>query len=308
MDLTPNDEQIAFQTATADWCRDNMALEGARARPDGLWAELDAMGWTGLTVPGMDLDHATEALVFAELGRFLAPVGLVSTAVASRWFPDVAEGKVALALTASEPEPLRVLDPAGSGAVLMGEPGGLRLFDLPDRFTDQRGAAHKTPHAPTIDLSTMQSRHEWTTSLWTGDDAVPPLHLQLLSSAYAVGCADAARDMAADYAKLREQFDRPIGWFQALKHMCSDMAVRAAAARSQLYYAACALDENAADAAFHVAAAKRLADQAALDNGRANIQVHGGIGMTDEAATHLPLKRAHLLQFIAPAARETLLA
>lgn len=308
MDLTPNDEQIAFQIATADWCRDNMTLEGARARPDGLWAELEAMGWTSLTAPGMDLDHATEALVFAELGRFLAPIGLVSTAVASHWFPGVAAGKVALALIASEPDPLRVLDPAGSGAVLMGEPSGLRLFDLPDSFTDQSGAAHKTPHAPTIDLSTLQSRHEWTTSLWTGDDAVPPLHLQLLSSAYAVGCADAARDMAADYAKLREQFDRPIGWFQALKHMCSDMAVRAAAARSQLYYAACALDENAADAAFHVAAAKRLADQAALDNGRANIQVHGGIGMTDEAAAHLPLKRAHLLQFIAPAARETLLA
>ena len=308
MDLTPNDEQIAFQTATADWCRDNMALEGARARPEGLWAELEAMGWTGLTAPGMDLDHATEALVFAELGRFLAPIGLMSTAVANRWFPDVAEGKVALALTASEPEPLRVLDPAGSGAVLMGEDGGLRLFDLPDSFTDQSGTPHTTPHAVTIDLSTMQSRHEWTSSLWTEDDPAPPLHLQLLSAAYAVGCADAARDMAADYAKLREQFDRPIGWFQALKHICSDMAVRAAAARSQLYYAACALDENAADAAFHVAAAKRLADQAALDNGQVNIQVHGGIGMTDEAAAHLPLKRAHLLQFIAPAAREALLA
>jgi alkylation response protein AidB-like acyl-CoA dehydrogenase len=302
MDLTPNDEQIAFQTATADWCRDNMALEGARARPEGQWAELEAMGWTGMTAPGMDLDHATEALVFAELGRFLAPIGLISTAVASRWFPDAAKGKVALALAASEPAPLRVLDPAGSGAVLMGEPGGLRLFDLPD------SSAHTKTHAPTIDLSTLQSRHEWTTSLWTGDDPAPPLHLQLLSAAYAVGCADAARDMAADYARLREQFDRPIGWFQALKHICSDMAVRAAAARSQLYFAACALDENAADVAFHVAAAKRLADQAALENGRANIQVHGGIGMTDEAAAHLPLKRAHLLQFIAPAAREALLA
>ncbi len=304
MDLTPNDEQIAFQTATADWCRDNMALEGARARPDTLWAELEAMGWTGMTAPGMDLDHATEALVFAELGRFLAPIGLISTAVANRWFPDVAAGKVALALTASEPEPLRVLDPAGSGAMLMSEPDGLRLFDLPGSFTDQGG----TPHAPTIDLSTLQSRHEWTSSLSTEGDPAPMLHLQLLSAAYAVGCADAARDMAAHYARLREQFDRPIGWFQALKHICSDMAVRAAAARSQLYYAACALDENAADAAFHLAAAKRLADQAALDNGRANIQVHGGIGMTDEAAAHLPLKRAHLLQFIAPAAREALLA
>ncbi|MDP3781982.1 MAG: acyl-CoA dehydrogenase family protein [Sphingopyxis sp.] len=100
---------------------------------------------------------------------------------------------------------------------------------------------------------------------------------------------------------MRQQFDRPIGSIQAIKHNCSDMAVRAAVARSQLYYAACALDAGHADAAFHITAAKLLADQAALDNGRANIQVHGGIGMTDEAAPHLCLKRAHLLQFIAPA-------
>jgi len=313
MDLTPNDEQIAFQTATADWCREHMALEQARHRPDGLWDQLEAMGLPRLTAPdsngGLGLDHATEALVFAELGRFLAPVGLLSSAVANRWFAEPFDGKVALALTVEEPGPLRVLDPVDSAAVLMLRPGSLRVFDVPDSFLNQMTRQqHVTAHRPTIDLSTMQSEQAWTTTaVWTEDDVRPPLHLQLLAAAYAVGCADAARDMAADYAKLREQFDRPIGWFQALKHMCSDMAVRAAAARSQLYYAACALDENAADAAFHVAAAKRLADQAALDNGRANIQVHGGIGMTDEAAAHLPLKRAHLFQFIAPAAREILL-
>jgi alkylation response protein AidB-like acyl-CoA dehydrogenase len=133
------------------------------------------------------------------------------------------------------------------------------------------------------------------------------LHLQLLAAAYGVGCADAALDMAAEYAKIREQFERPIGWFQALKHICSDMAVRCAVARSQLYYAACALDASEADAAFHIASAKQLADQAALENGRANIQVHGGIGMTDEAYPHLCLKRAHLLSFIAPARRDIIL-
>jgi alkylation response protein AidB-like acyl-CoA dehydrogenase len=85
------------------------------------------------------------------------------------------------------------------------------------------------------------------------------------------------------------------------------MVVRSAVARSQLYFAACALDADAPDAAFHVAAAKRLADTACLDNGRANIQVHGGIGMTDEAAPHLCLKRAHLLSFIAPVSTADLL-
>ena len=297
MDLTLNDEQDALRAATIDWCRDNMPLEQARSRTPDLWRKLEEMGWTGMTGAGMELDHATETLVFAELGRFLAPVGLLSTAVANRWFADGCDGKVALALTVEEPGPFRVFDPAGSSAALMWKADGLRLFSSAD---DQ-------PLAPTIDLSTGQRRQDWTTPARTGDDPRPPLHLQLLAAAFAVGCADAARDMAADYAKLRQQFDRPIGWFQALKHICSDMAVRSAVARSQLYYAACALDTGDAEAGFHAAAAKRLADQAALDNGRANIQVHGGIGMTDEAAPHLCLKRAHLLQFIAPAEASLLL-
>lgn len=307
MDLTPNDDQAAFVAATTDWCRDAMPLEQARSRPADIWAQLEAMGLPRITAPeangGLALDHATEALVFAELGRFLAPVGLLSSAVANRWFAEPFDGKVALALTVEESGPIRVLDPVDSAAVLMLQPGSVRVFDIPDSFTDlNSGQRHVTEHRSSLDPSTMQSWQEWTTTaVWTEDDVRPPLHLQLLAVAFAVGCADAARDMAVDYAKVREQFERPIGSFQAIKHMCADMAVRAAVARSQLYYAACALDENAADAVFHVAAAKRLADQAALDNGRANIQVHGGIGMTDEASPHLCLKRAHLLQFIAPA-------
>jgi alkylation response protein AidB-like acyl-CoA dehydrogenase len=72
-------------------------------------------------------------------------------------------------------------------------------------------------------------------------------------------------------------------------------------------YAAAALDAGDASAAFHAAAAMRLSDQAALENARANIQVHGGIGMTDEANAHLCLKRAHLLSFVAPARRDVIL-
>lgn len=312
MDLTPNEEQIAFLTATADWCRDHMSLEQARNRPADLWKQLEAMGLSRITASeangGLALDHATEALVFAELGRFIAPIGLLSSAVANRWIDGPFDGKVALALASDKPAPMRVLDPADSAAVLMSQPGSLSIFDLPDSLADQIGGRrHVTEHRGTIDPSTMQSRRDWTTTSARTEDAAAPLHLQILAAAYAVGCADAARDMAADYAKLRQQFERPIGWFQALKHICSDMAVRAVVARSQLYYAACTLDAKSADAAFHIAAAKRLADQAALDNGRANIQVHGGIGMTDEATPHFCLKRAHLLQFIAPAADELML-
>jgi len=294
MDLTPNDEQIALQTATADWCRDNMRLDGARSRAPTLWPQLDAMGWVGMTAPGMGLDHATEALVFAELGRFLAPVALLSGAVAARWAPG--GGKIALALPADHA--VRVLDSDGATLALGLFGDALRRFAID-------GTASPTP---SLDQSATIARIAVPDAVEAIGDPRAALHLQLLAAAFGVGCADAARDMAAEYAKMREQFERPIGWFQAIKHMCADMAVRSAVARSQLYYAACALDAGGGDAAFHVAAAKRLADQAALDNGRANIQIHGGIGMTDEAYPHFCLKRAHLLQFIAPADGAALLA
>jgi alkylation response protein AidB-like acyl-CoA dehydrogenase len=297
MDLTPDAEQLALLTATADWCRVNMPLEQARARPAGLWTELDAMGWTAMTGPDMGLTHATEALVFAELGRHLAPVGLIATAVAARWsgYP----GKTALALLDNHVVGgrVRVYDPAGAnhalglaGHVVASTPLPLDLGGTPG-LDPSAPLAHLDPAPPFTALG----------------DPRAGLHLQLLTAAFAVGCADAARDMAADYAKVREQFDRPIGWFQALKHICADMAVRGAVARSQLYFAAAALDADDAEAPFHVAAAMRLADQAAVENGRANIQVHGGIGMTDEAYPHLCLKRAHLLSFVAPARRDIIL-
>jgi alkylation response protein AidB-like acyl-CoA dehydrogenase len=297
MDLTLNAEQEAFVSATADWCRGNMPLEQARARPVSLWQQLDAMGWTGMTAPGMDLDHATEAVVFAELGRHLAPVGLLSTAVAARWSPH--PGKAALALLDSPTQNgrLRVIDPEGASQAL-----GL-IGDLA-ATTPLPGGVEGSP---SLDPSAQLAQISPTPPFEPIIDPRAALHLQLLAAAFAVGCAEAARDMAAEYAKMREQFERPIGWFQSLKHLCSDMAVRCAAARSQLCYAACALDAGDAEAAFHIASAKQLADQAAVENGRVNIQVHGGIGMTDEAYPHLCLKRAHLLSFVAPARREIIL-
>lgn len=292
MDLTPDADQEAFRVATADWCRDNMSLDGATSRPLGLWQQLEAMGWTTMTAPDMGLDHATEALVFAELGRFLAPVGLLASAVAARW---VGGGKTALALPVADK--VRVFDAEDTTAALglWGDDAGIIM--LPGRMDMQAG----------LDLSASLSVIDVALTPKVIGDPRATRHLQLLAAAFALGCADAARDMAADYAKIREQFDRPIGWFQSLKHICSDMAVRCAVARSQLYYAACALDADEADCAFHVAAAKRLADQAALENGRGNIQVHGGIGMTDEAYPHYCLKRAHLLSFIAPVSTSHLL-
>ncbi|WP_242129786.1 acyl-CoA dehydrogenase family protein [Sphingobium sp. Sx8-8] len=293
MDLIPSSDQKALVDATIDWCRDNLPLEQARSRPIGLWSELDAMGWLAMTTQDVGFDHASEVLVFAELGKSLAPVSMLSTAVAARWTGDrrktalfFVDGNKMRALDVDQSE--RALGLFESRAVIAALPGGIEA-------------------TPGLDLSAPLAVIDPALPFEPIDNPQAALHLQLLGAAFAVGCAEAARDMAAEYALVREQFGRPIGWFQALKHLCADMAVRCAMARSQLFYAACALDAGDSGVAFHLAAAKRLADQAALENGRGNIQVHGAVGITDAATPHLCLKRAHMLGFLAPPAMDILL-
>jgi alkylation response protein AidB-like acyl-CoA dehydrogenase len=96
------------------------------------------------------------------------------------------------------------------------------------------------------------------------------------------------------YAKLREQFGRPIGSFQAVRHRCVDMAVRCERARAQLFFAAVAVRDGAPDSGFQAFAAARVCDDAVSRNARDNIFLHGATGVTAENAAHLFLKRSLL--------------
>jgi alkylation response protein AidB-like acyl-CoA dehydrogenase len=104
-------------------------------------------------------------------------------------------------------------------------------------------------------------------------------------------------EMTVAYAKERMQFDRPIGGFQAIKHLCADMLVRTEVARAAVYAAGAHLDEAAAlpDIERAISTAKLLAGVAAIANGKSATQVHGGMGFTWEVDVHLYLKRAWVL-------------
>ena len=109
--------------------------------------------------------------------------------------------------------------------------------------------------------------------------------------------AEAATDLAVAYAKDRQQFGRPIGAFQALKHLMADMFVRAELARGAVYAAGVTLDDPAVGSVERaVASAKVTAGEAALANAKTCIQVHGGMGYTWEVDAHLLLKRAYVLE------------
>ena len=115
----------------------------------------------------------------------------------------------------------------------------------------------------------------------------------VLVAAEATGLAGWALDTAADYAKTREQFGKPIGMFQGIKHKCAEMLVRLEQARATTWDAARGLDEPAsADGDLSAAIAISVAVDAAVQNAKDAIQVLGGIGYTWEHDAHIVLKRA----------------
>lgn len=110
-----------------------------------------------------------------------------------------------------------------------------------------------------------------------------------------LGGADRALEMARDYALDRMAFGRPIGSFQAVKHMLADMYVSATLARSNCYYGAWALSTDAAELGEAAATARVCATQAYQHCSKNNIQVHGGMGFTWEFDCHLFYRRSNLL-------------
>jgi alkylation response protein AidB-like acyl-CoA dehydrogenase len=118
-----------------------------------------------------------------------------------------------------------------------------------------------------------------------------------LTSGLLLGVSEAATTLAVAYAKERTQFDKPIGAFQAVKHLLADMFTRTEVARGAVYAAGVTLDDPGVGSVERaVAAAKLTAAEAGIGNGKSCIQVHGGMGYTWEVDAHLYFKRAYALE------------
>lgn len=179
---------------------------------------------------------------------------------------------------------------------------GLRLFAA-------EGAAAGLRRTPllTMDLTRKQARLEFSgtparlVDVEDGGDAVVSRVLDLAAvglAAEQVGGAARVLEMAVGYAKMRHQFGRPIGSFQAVKHMCADMLVEIELARSAAYHAMWAADEDLEELPIAAGIAKAHCADAYFAVASQNIQVHGGTGFTWEHPAHLYLKRAKTGQLL----------
>lgn len=263
-----------------------------------LRADFASLGWFGLMLPqgegGSGLSAVEHALFYREVGRHCGPIDILAQALAAMTTDDprlrarLLAGESCVALAVPDGSGLRLLGAHDAALALHVECDGARLLDISevetlprpslDPATAMRVTARGTPQA----LAVVSGSDLWSLG-------------QLAVAAMQIGVAETALALIVEYAKVRETFGRKIGSYQAVRHACADMALRAEAARCQLWSAAAAHKEGRSDLRVHLDAAQYLANRAAVMNADANIQLHGGIGVTEEHPAHVLLKHSLLL-------------
>jgi len=293
------------------------SLEGADRVIDRKgWRQLGEAGVFNLCLAeeagGVGLGLSEAALVFEELGRSLVPGPLVASHLASGLIDGADDGSVVVGLVEQRP----LTGGADGGRAVGGRADGGRAVPVVIEYLDdvdvllvlsEQGVSAVDPRS--VVATRLQRPMDPLTPVWSAaslPEGTPVAGPEIaawwrrdgavLTAALQVGAAAWTTELAVEYAKQRRQFGRIIGGFQAVKHLCADMAVRTEVARCSVQAAAVTVDQpDVGDSEVAAAGAKLLADEAAITNGRSCIQVHGGMGFTWEVPAHLAYKRARVL-------------
>ncbi len=278
--------------------RDAWSREDGRV--PGLWDQLHEIGVTGATLPeahgGLGFNELDLVLLMEEAGRAACPEPLLeTTAVAvpllrelgqDEWLGRIGAGK-AVAVVAFESEPL--VAHAKGADVIFAERGGA-LLRIEDATCELQ---------PSVDGSRRLYAIRWD----RGEPVACPRgaiasafdRAALAAAAELCGVAGHLLDSAVEYAKTRQQFGKPIGSFQAVKHQLANALLRLEFAKPLVYRAAYSMARGDADRSLHVSMAKAQASDAAAFVAKAALQIHGAIGYSYELDLHLWLKRAWAL-------------
>lgn len=307
MDFRVTEDQAALCKGISDFCEGRLPFEtlielAEKPLDRELWSEVAELGIFSLRIPesdgGLGLGMAEAVLVFAELGRRLVPGPLIWSALFAALLPDVESGgRIVTGLDRVRPtsDPLLVEHLVGSDTLIVLEASGVRLIEI----GELQATAVETPLDPLTPI-------HWVETLPEGrviGDAELVVRLRregaLLASGMQLGICQATLEHATEYALKREQFNRPIGSFQAIKHFLADMLVRMEQARAAVYAAAATADGRGVDDLDRtIAVAKLLAGEAAHKNARQCIQIYGGMGYVWEMAPHFYLKRELVLETV----------
>ena len=295
-------------------------LEGGSAHPDAVWKAAGDLGWLGLALSeehgGSGFGLSELAVVLEAQGRELSPGPFLPTVAASlvidrcgpdtlrtELLPGLADGTTVGALGLSGSAVVGSdLDVTGEIPAVLGAPDADVLVLIAgddvvvvDATTDGVTVTALQPLDTSRSVGSVALRAVTVTEdrVLRGAARRARTVFRILASAEAVGVAWASLEMAVEYAKVREQFGRTIGTFQAVKHHAANMLVDAEQTTAAVWDAARADDLDSAW--FPAAVAASHAIRAQVFNAQNNIQLHGGIGFTWEHDAHLYLRRARTL-------------
>lgn len=297
-----------------------------------LWGGLAELGAAGVIVPeeygGSGLHLLDAALIAESLGRFVAPTPFLGTSVMAtlallragsdpqkkEWLPRFATGDAVAGVAVTESYSRR--EDAGvraSGGSLSGkalfalDAGACDVLLVSSEEGDLWLVAPDAAGLSVEPLKTIDRTRQIDEVLF---DQVEPLArlggeaetalafvcdaARIVLAADTLGAAECMLEQAVVYAGQREQFGRVIGSFQAVKHLCAEMAASLEPARSLLWYAAHSYDEVPDDAALMATHAKAHLSEVGSSIAKTATEVHGGIGFTDEQNLHFWFKRLGL--------------
>jgi len=326
-----SEDQTLLQDSVSRALADLSPLERVRKYADGdecsapdIWAGLSDLGLPGLMIAeehgGLGLGLVEAALAAEALGRMVAPTPFLGSAVLAplalklagtaeqqaRWLPKLASGEVIAGVAISEAV-AGARDDAGVTAA-NGRLSGKALFalDAPGAdllvVADRTGRLHIAEVAATADLMPCLDATRRLVELSFDATPAEPLAVGttldrlrdaawVMLAADTLGAAQAMLDKAVAYSKERKQFGRTIGSFQAVKHLCAEMAAELEPARALVWYAAYAFEHAPDEAPLMAAHAKAHLSEIGRFIARTATEVHGGIGMTDLLGLHYWFKR-----------------
>ncbi|MEZ5998067.1 MAG: acyl-CoA dehydrogenase family protein [Hyphomonas sp.] len=321
MEFALSEDQRLLQDSISGFLKDAAPLDvirkiadGDAAASEGLAGGLAEMGIMGLHVPemmgGSGLGLLDACLVQEALGYTVAPSGFLAATVAAHVMPNfneeyargIADGDIVFGLGLTELSSRR--DGAGLTEDKSRLSGKALLAMVPEGAThvltaDSKGAFHVIGDWSATPMRTIDRTRSFfelsldgtmaEVSMVSGANALDVA--RLLIAADTLGAAQAMIDKAVEYAKERKQFGRVIGSFQAVKHMCAEMAAKLEPARALVWHAAYAMDTGDPEALVMANLAKAHVAEVGSFVAKTATEVHGGMGFTDLLGLHYWFKR-----------------
>lgn len=318
MDFTFSEDQLLFRDSVRDFLSNEVTPDSIRERWETksgrsreFWGSLADLGLTGMLVPesfdGLGMNEMDFVMLAEECGRVALPEPLVDTALLATPLLSSTDGNDQLLASIAAGQTVVAVQQEQGGLVADAEFANELILKKSDSVyvlkSDKAMLVAQQSVDPSRKLFSVQWQEGEARLLCSGEEGRRQQQMlayrgALSAAAQLLGLAQRITEMSVAYTSERNQFGKPIGSFQAVKHHLANVAVKTEFARAPVYRAAYSVANELPDVGQHVSQAKLAASEAALAAAKSGIQVHGAMGYTWEVDLHIFMKRAWVLDGI----------